>query len=103
MKEVIALPAKQRVVIDPIEDQETQTSSGIILPAGTDDTRPGMGQVVAVGNGDGDHPMDYMVGQTVCYSKFAGLDVKLNLHTYGERVYKVMNQMDIMMVVEEVI
>ncbi len=102
MKTVVAYPAKQRVVIDPVEEQETKTNSGIILPKGTESDTPGMGVIVETGTGDADNPMEYMKGQTVCYSQYAGLDVKLNLKDHGEKVYKIMNQADIMMVIQEV-
>ena len=102
MKQVKVIPARQRVVIAPFEQQESKTASGIIIPKGAEENRPEMGKVIGVGFGDEERPMEYHVGQTVCYSQYAGLDVKLNIYQHGEKVYKVMNQADIMMVVEEV-
>jgi len=96
MEQVIYSPSDQRVMVLPQEEQETKTNSGIIIPKGTDESKPGIGVVVAVGFGTEDHPMNFTVGQTVIYSQYSGLDIKLNLVGHGHRIYKVMNQLDIM-------
>jgi len=95
--EVITInPAEQRVVVLPIPEKETKTRTGIILPVGVEQDQPGMGWVIKVGKGSKDHPMIYRAGQRVVYSKYSGVDIKLNIFNHGENVYKVMNQLDIM-------
>lgn len=96
MKQVDYKPAEQRVMVLPEKEMETKTRSGIILPAGTEENRPGLGRVVRVGRGSAEDPMLYTPGQIVMYSEYAGLDIKLNLVGQGEQVFKVMNQLDIM-------
>ena len=73
-------PLGERVVIKPIEREET-TSSGIILPD-TAREKPQEGEVVAAGPGrateDGKSrvPMEIKAGDRVIYSKFAGTEYK---------------------------
>ena len=96
MKEIIINPAEQRVIILPVPETETKTKSGIIIPKGTEEDKPGVGWVIASGKGSKDYPMIYTPGDRVIYSQYAGLDIKLNIMNHGEHVYKVMNQLDIM-------
>ena len=100
MEEITINPAEQRVIVLPILETETKTKSGIIIPKGTEEDRPGMGHVIEVGKGSKDHPMMYRVGQKIFYSKYSGLDIKLNIFNYGEHTYKVMNQLDIMATIQ---
>ena len=95
-------PADQRVVIKPFEKKERRTQSGIILTPEVQKEVPEMGTIVEIGHGTKDYPMNYKLGQTVIYSEYAGLNLKLNLEPHGEHIFKVMNQMDIMGVLEEV-
>lgn len=88
-------PAEQRVVVLPREEQEMKTASGIILPAGTEEQKPGIGVVVEVGTGSKEEPMKYYPGETVVYSQYSGLEVKINLAEHGDNYYKIMNQLDI--------
>lgn len=74
-------PLGDRVVVDPEEDMESQTASGLVIPD-TAKEKPQIGTVIAVGPGalddDGDRlPMDVKEGDRVLYSKFAGTEVKL--------------------------
>jgi len=94
MKKYLLEPADQRVVVLPEEMREKKTAMGIILPTDAQENKPGMGKIVEVGAGSKDHPMMWSVGQFVLYSDYAGLEVKLNLE-WGDEVYKVMNQADI--------
>lgn len=77
-------PLYDRVVID-IQTQETTSSTGIVLPE-TSQERPHKGKVVAVGDGDtfdGDKKeMKVKVGDEVIFSKYAGVEVKLDNKTY---------------------
>lgn len=72
-------PLNDRVLIHPIEREET-TPSGIVLPE-TAKEKPQEGEVVAVGPGswseDGSRrPLDLEVGDRVIYAKYAGTEVK---------------------------
>lgn len=95
-------PAEQRVMVLPEKPKERKTNSGIIIPEMVDDNRPEIGIIVRVGKGDRDNPMLYSIGERVMYSQYSGLEIKMNLVDYGENVYKVMNQMDIMGTIETV-
>ena len=73
-------PIGERVVVKPMEREET-TSSGIILPD-TAKEKPQEGEIVAVGpgrvteDGKGRVPMEIKAGDRVIYSKFAGTEYK---------------------------
>lgn len=102
MKEFMITPADQRVVVLPEKPGETTTKMGIIIPGTVDNSTPEIAKVVAVGNGDKDNPMLYRINQKVIYSQYSGVEIKFNLFGHGENTYKVMNQLDIMAVIEEV-
>jgi chaperonin GroES len=79
-------PLGDRVVVNPTEDAESRTPSGLVIPD-TAKEKPQVGEVIAVGPGardeDGDRiPMDVSVGDKVLYSKFAGTEVKLDGNEY---------------------
>lgn len=67
-------PLSDRVLILP-QEVETKTASGILIPD-TAKEKPQIGTVLAVGNGKKDHPMTVKIGDTVLYSKYAGLELK---------------------------
>ncbi len=74
-------PLGDRVVIEPEDDVEQTTPSGLVIPD-TAKEKPQIGKVVAVGPGalddDGERlPMDVKDGDRVLYSKFAGTEVKV--------------------------
>ena len=69
-------PLSDRVLIEPVA-AETQTASGIFIPA-TAKEKPQKGTVVAVGNGKKDYTMTVKVGDTVLYGKYAGTELKLD-------------------------
>ena len=91
------VPLADRVVLKQFEAEET-TKSGIIL-AGSAQEKPQEAEVVAVGPGgnvDGKEvTMHVKVGDKVIYSKYAGIEVKLD----GEE-YIVVKQNDIVAIVE---
>ncbi|HEX9865765.1 MAG TPA: co-chaperone GroES [Acidimicrobiia bacterium] len=79
-------PLGDRVVVNPTEDAESRTPSGLVIPD-TAKEKPQVGEVIAVGPGardeDGDRiPMDVSIGDKVLYSKFAGTEVKLDGNEY---------------------
>lgn len=74
-------PLGNRVVIEPIEQDEV-TASGIVLPD-TAKEKPQQGMVLAAGPGerdeDGDRiAMDVKVGDKVLFAKYAGTELKLD-------------------------
>jgi len=74
-------PLADRLVVKPIEREEV-TKGGIVLPD-TAKEKPQEGEVLAVGPGrlseDGKLiPMGVKVGDIVVYSKYGGIDYKLD-------------------------
>jgi len=74
-------PLADRLVVKPVEREE-MTKSGIVLPD-TVKERPQEGEVLAVGPGrlseDGKRiTMDVKVGDIVVYSKYGGIDYKVD-------------------------
>ena len=73
-------PLGDRIVVDPQEDEESRTPSGLVIPD-TAKEKPQLGDVLAVGPGeikDGERiPMDVNVGDVVFYSKYGGTEVKV--------------------------
>jgi chaperonin GroES len=74
-------PLHDRVVIEPLEEEE-KTSGGIIIPD-TAKEKPMQGKVTAVGSGSrGDdgklQALDVKKGDTVLYGKWSGTEVKLD-------------------------
>jgi chaperonin GroES len=91
-------PLEDRVVVHPIEEEET-TASGLVIPD-TAKERPQEGEVIAVGPGrfeDGNRiPMDVKVGDKVIYSKYGGTEVKIE----GEE-YLILSARDVLAVVSK--
>ncbi len=99
MASVNLKPLADRVVIDPIEEEEV-TASGIVLPE-TAKEKPQKGTIVAVGPGKKDDkgsiiPMDVQVGDVVLYAKYAGTEVKLE----SDRTVLVLRESDILAIVQ---
>ncbi|MCE7859052.1 MAG: co-chaperone GroES [Chloroflexi bacterium CFX2] len=74
-------PLGSRVLIEPIEQEET-TASGIILPE-TAKEKPQQGKVLAAGPGDRNEKgervaMDVKVGDTILFAKYSGTEVKMD-------------------------
>ena len=92
-------PLHDRVIIKRL-DNETKTSSGIVIPE-TAAEKPDQGQVLAIGNGkimeDGKvRPLAVKVGDKVLFGKYSGQTVKVD----GDELM-VMREEDIMAVVEK--
>jgi len=72
-------PLGDRVLVRPVEEEET-TASGIVLPD-TAKEKPQKGKVLAVGDGKWDEdgekriPLDVAEGDEVLYSKYGGTDI----------------------------
>jgi chaperonin GroES len=90
-------PLEDRVVVRPIEEEET-TASGLVIPD-TAKEKPTEGEVVAVGPGrfeEGQRiPMDVKTGDKVIYSKYGG-----NEYKYKGEEYVILQSRDIYAVVE---
>ena len=69
-------PLGTRVVIEP-KEAETMTAGGLYIPDNAKE-KPQQGEIVAVGPGAKDEPMEVKVGETVLYGKYAGTEVKLD-------------------------
>lgn len=75
-------PVNDRVLIEKIEEKESLTSGGIVIPDQSKE-RAQIGKVIAVGNGkvlaDGRlHPVSLKVGDEVFFGKFSGSEVAEN-------------------------
>ena len=92
-------PLGNRVVIDPIEQEEI-TAGGIVLPE-TAKEKPQQGLIVAAGPGDRDEdgkriPMDVKTGDKVLFAKYAGTEMKLD----GKKLL-ILRETDTLGIVEE--
>jgi chaperonin GroES len=100
MGELNLRPLADRVIVEPIEEDEI-TAGGIVLPE-TAKEKPQRGTVLAVGPGKRDDqgkviPVDVVVGDVVLYAKYGGTEVKLGT----DREVLVLRESDILAVVEE--
>ena len=91
-------PLGDRLVVEPIEQEEV-TASGIVIPE-TAKEKPQQGKVLAVGPGKKDEngkriPMDVKVGEHVLFAKYAGTKVKLN----GTE-YLILREDDVLAIIE---
>ena len=80
MADVKLAPLGDRVVVEPIEQDEV-TPSGIVLPESAKE-KPQRGKVIAAGPGrveDGKRiDMEVKVGDTVIYARYAGTEFKVD-------------------------
>jgi chaperonin GroES len=93
-------PLEDRIVVKPIEEEET-TGSGLVIPD-TAKERPQEGDVIAVGEGRWDEtgerriPLDVTKGDRVIYSKYGGTEIKIDGIEYlilsGRDVLAVMDE-----------
>jgi chaperonin GroES len=73
-------PLGDRVVIEPLEQEET-TPTGIVIPD-TAKEKPQKGKILSIGPGARDEdgkriPMDVKTGDIVLFAKYAGTEVKV--------------------------
>ena len=92
-------PLGDRLVVEPIEAEET-TASGIILPE-TAKEKPQEGKVIAAGPGKLDDSgkrvqMEVKVGDIVLYAKYAGTEIKLD----GDDKVLILKESDVLALVE---
>ena len=91
-------PLGDRVVVEPIEQEET-TASGIILPE-TAKEKPQRGTIVAAGPGARDEQgkrvaLDVNTGDIVLYAKYAGTEFKID----GKKLL-ILKESDLLAVIE---
>ena len=91
-------PLEDRVVVKPLEAEQT-TASGLVIPD-TAKEKPQEGEVIAVGAGRFDAkgervPMDVKVGDKVVFSKYGGTELK-----YGNDEFLVLGARDILAIIE---
>lgn len=92
-------PLADRVVVEPIEKEETFAGGELVLPD-TAREKPQQGRVIAVGAGRMDDegerlPMDVSVGDTILFAKFAGTEVKID----GTKLL-ILKESDVLAIVE---
>jgi chaperonin GroES len=90
-------PLEDRVLVQPLEAEQT-TASGLVIPD-TAKEKPQEGKVVATGPGRIDDsgnrvPLDVEVGDVVVFSKYGGTELK-----YSGEEYLLLNARDILAVV----
>jgi chaperonin GroES len=73
MKKINIQPMGTRVLIKPLE-QESKTSSGLLLPE-TAKEKPQTGLVVAIGD---DEEINLKVNDKVLFAKYSGTDFKMD-------------------------
>lgn len=80
-------PLNDRVIVEPVEEDEMTFAGGQLVLPDTAKEKPQVGEVVQVGpgkrNDDGSfQTMEVKVGDRVLYSKYAGTDIKLGTDEY---------------------
>ena len=88
-------PLGNRVVVEPIEEDDQRSAGGIYIPD-TAKEKPQEGVVVAAGPGklsdEGKRiPMEIEVGDTVVYGKFSGTEYKV-----GDTEFVVLREDDVL-------
>ncbi len=91
-------PLGDRVVVEPIE-QDEMTASGLVLPE-TAKEKPQRGLIVAAGPGARDDQgkriaLDVTVGDTVLFAKYAGTEFKVD----GKKLL-ILKESDLLAIVE---
>ena len=74
-------PLGDRVLVQPVEDQEVK-KGGIIIPD-TAKEKPQQGKVIAVGKGKKNDegkvtPLDVKTGDTILFGKYSGSEIKID-------------------------
>ncbi len=87
-------PLDDRVLVEPLEEVESRTSSGIIIPD-TAKEKPRIGVVVAVGT-DEDLREKVKEGDKILFAKYGGEEIEMN-----GKEYRIISRSDILAVVED--
>ena len=93
-------PLADRVVVEPIEREETFAGGALVLPE-TAKEKPQQGEIIAVGPGRVDDDgkrivMDVKLGDKVLFAKYAGTEIKIE-----NKKVLILKEADILAVVEE--
>ena len=102
MADVNLVPLEDHVLVEPQEDDETTSPSGLILPDSGNKEKPSKGRVVAVWQGkildSGQRgPMDVQVGDTVHFTKYSPDELKIGSGE-DEKTYLVVRHSSILAV-----
>ncbi len=73
------IPLEDRVLVKIIEENQTVTESGIVLPPNVEKEKPIMGEVVAVGDSE---MIKVKKGERILFAKFSGTEIKLDGQEY---------------------
>lgn len=100
VKKISLKPLGDRVVIEPVEEEEGTFAGGKLVLPETAKEKPQKGLILAVGAGkkgdDGKlQTMDVEVGMHVLYAKYAGTEIKID----GRKLL-IMKEADILAIVE---
>ena len=100
MKKIDIKPLADRVIVKPIDEAESKTAGGIIIPD-TAKEKGQQGEIVAASPGRLDDngkaiAMSVKVGEKVLYSKYGGTEIK-----YGGENYLIMSESDILAVFDK--
>jgi chaperonin GroES len=92
-------PLHDRVLVERLDEDDSTTSGGIIIPDSAKE-KPQQGKVVAVGNGkkkdDGTVvALDVKAGDIILFGKYSGSDVKVD-----DNEYLIMREDEVLAVVE---
>ena len=91
-------PLGDRLIVEPLE-QEEKTASGLLLPE-TAKEKPQEGLIVAIGPGRWDEEgkkrveMEVKLGDKVVFAKYSGSEIKI-----GDKKYLILGEKDILAVV----
>lgn len=99
MSDMKLRPLSDRLLVEPIEREETFAGGQLVIPE-TAKEKPQEGKVIAAGPGakddDGERlPMDVQVNDRVLFAKYAGTEIKLNGHRY-----LIMRESDVLAIIE---
>jgi len=87
-------PLDDRVLVEPLEEVESRTSSGIIIPD-TAKEKPRIGIVIAVGT-DEDLQSKIKEGDKILFAKYGGEEIEMN-----GKEYRIISRSDILAVIED--
>lgn len=93
-------PLADRVVVEPVEEDESTFAGGKLVLPETAKEKPQKGQIIAAGPGRKDDEgkligMDVKVGDYVLYAKYAGTEIKID----GKKLL-ILKETDILAVVD---
>jgi chaperonin GroES len=99
MTDVKLRPLGDRLLVEPIEKEETIAGGALVIPE-TAKEKPQQGRVLAAGPGAKDdsgvrQPLDVKVDDQILFAKYAGTEIKLD----GKK-YLIMRESDVLAIIE---